>query len=95
MMDGYKQEPRSILKVRKSFFFFFFIYFYFLNQVSHLFILSEGDEITLHYSGGLKGRLQRRKMLAEGWFFSCQCQRSENLYLFFTQKNNFNIVDIF
>ncbi len=34
-----------------------------------------GEEITLHYAGGLKGRLTRRALLAEGWFFGCQCKR--------------------
>jgi hypothetical protein len=27
------------------------------------------------FAGGLKGRLTRRSLLAEGWFFACQCKR--------------------
>ena len=37
--------------------------------------ISEGEEITLHYAGGLKGRIMRRTLLAEGWFFACRCKR--------------------
>ncbi len=35
----------------------------------------EDEEITLHYACGFKGRSQRRRLLYEGWFFHCQCQR--------------------
>ena len=46
-----------------------------LLQKSIIFCFVEGQEITLHYAGGLKGRLLRRTLLAEGWFFLCQCKR--------------------
>ena len=77
-MDGYKQGQRLILKVRRVFSFLLFVYNFLTRQLFVYFL--EGEEITLHYSGGLKGRLQRRKMLAEGWFFSCLCQRFEFIY---------------
>ena len=35
----------------------------------------QGEEITIHYSGGLKGRLVRQRLTNEGWFFSCRCNR--------------------
>ena len=37
--------------------------------------IGQGEEITLHYAGGLKGRILRRTLLAEGWFFACRCKR--------------------
>ena len=37
--------------------------------------IAQGEEITLHYAGGLKGRILRRTLLAEGWFFACRCKR--------------------
>lgn len=37
--------------------------------------IPKGNEITLHYTGGLKGRIARRKLLEEGWFFTCLCER--------------------
>ena len=35
----------------------------------------KGEEITIHYAGGLKPRLTRLKLLREGWFFGCECDR--------------------
>ena len=37
-----------------------------------------GEEITFHYSGGLKGRLIRRDTLNKGWYFMCGCERCQN-----------------
>ena len=38
-------------------------------------LILKGEEITIHYSGGLKGRLMRRRLMKEGWFFDCNCDR--------------------
>jgi len=38
-------------------------------------LIKKGEEITFHYTGGLKGRLMRRKALRAGWFFWCACPR--------------------
>ena len=43
-------------------------------RLSYIFI-HQGEEITIHYSGGLKGRLVRQRLTNEGWFFSCRCSR--------------------
>ena len=40
--------------------------------------ISKGEEITFHYSAGLKGRLLRRSTLHKGWFFLCGCDRCEH-----------------
>ena len=37
--------------------------------------LFQGEEISIHYAGGLKGRLFRRRLMREGWFFDCYCDR--------------------
>jgi len=37
--------------------------------------IKQGEEITFHYTGGLKGRLIRRKALRDGWYFWCTCER--------------------
>eukprot|EP00092_Neocalanus_flemingeri_P001422 GFUD01001518.1.p1 GENE.GFUD01001518.1~~GFUD01001518.1.p1 ORF type:complete len:523 (+),score=123.72 GFUD01001518.1:307-1875(+) len=37
--------------------------------------IKKGEEITFHYTGGLKGRLVRRKALKDGWYFWCNCDR--------------------
>ncbi|XP_059097869.1 SET domain-containing protein SmydA-8-like isoform X2 [Tigriopus californicus] len=41
-------------------------------------LIQAGQEVTLHYSGGLKGRWERRKILWEGWCFACQCLRCKS-----------------
>ena len=37
--------------------------------------IKKGEEVTFHYTGGLKGRLIRRKALRDGWYFWCNCDR--------------------
>ena len=37
--------------------------------------IKKGEEITFHYTGGLKGRFIRRKALRDGWYFWCRCDR--------------------
>ena len=44
-------------------------------QIVILIFTLQGEEITIHYSGGLKGRLVRQRLTNEGWFFSCRCNR--------------------
>lgn len=34
-----------------------------------------GQELTLHYQGGLKGRGWRQKGLKKNWYFDCNCPR--------------------
>jgi len=41
--------------------------------------IKEGEEITIHYAGGLKPRITRQKLLKEGWFFDCQCRRCQSI----------------
>ena len=46
------------------------------NKLNYFSNISEkGEEITIHYSGGLKGRQMRKKLMKQGWFFDCQCPR--------------------
>jgi len=40
--------------------------------------IKKGEEITFHYTGGLKGRLVRRKALRDGWYFWCNCDRCKS-----------------
>jgi len=37
--------------------------------------VKKGEEITFHYTGGLKGRFMRRPALRRGWCFWCGCPR--------------------
>jgi hypothetical protein len=37
--------------------------------------IKKGEEVTNHYTGGLKGRLIRRKALRDGRYFWCNCDR--------------------
>jgi len=40
--------------------------------------IKKGDEVTFHYTGGLKGRLIRRRLLRDGWYFMCDCDRCKS-----------------
>ena len=42
--------------------------------------IEKGEEITIHYAGGLKPRMTRKKLLKDGWFFDCQCIRWVPIY---------------
>ena len=37
--------------------------------------IARGEELTLHYQGGMKGRMWRQKGLRAGWYFTCTCRR--------------------
>ena len=49
--------------------------------------IEKGEEITIHYAGGLKPRMTRKKLLKDGWFFDCQCIRWVPTYISLAVSN--------